>query len=132
MESRFKGNIIDIREVEDCIRRTKKYAKGILSKHLVNIPIQGEEFPNKVVAEYYEVYPYMKISWDMSIIDAIIFLGGGTLCIKVYFKYNYNTDKAEMMVKDGEDAVKKLARTIPKFSDALARAIANGNGRNIT
>jgi len=126
MESEFSGNIIGIRAVEDSIRATHKYTKGIFNKP--HYSIQGEDFPNRVVTEYYDVYPSMKIGWNMSIIDAAFWLGGNTPSRKVFFKYNYHTGKAWMFIKDGHNAIKELGKTIPGFSDALAKVIANGNG----
>ena len=128
----FKGTIISVRAIEDCIRATKKYTEGVgtMRKHH---PTQGEgEFPSKKFVKYYEVYPDVDVSWDMSIIDAIFLLAGdrGTFCIDVLFNYDYRANKAEVVVRDGPVAVKQLAKAIPGFSDNLARVIANGHGTN--
>lgn len=133
MKSEYKGSVVAIRAVEDSIRATHKYTKGIFRKPAAH-PIQGEEFPSKVLWEYYEVYPDIEVSWDMPIIDAILLLSGpsATPCYNVYFKYDYRDNQAAVIVNDGPVAIKELARAIPGFSDSLAIVIAGGNGHKNT
>ena len=124
----YAGNIIGVRAVEDCIRATRKYTEGVgtmRTKH----PVQGEEFRSKVFVKYYEVYPDTELSWDMPAGVAIDWLWGETACIDVTFKYDYRANKASVMVRDGPDAVKELARAIPDFSEMLARTIVGRNKR---
>lgn len=126
--SEFVSNITSIRAIEDCIRATKKYTEGISTIRKQH-PIQGEGFPSKVFCKYYEVYPRLEISWDMPAGIALDWLWGEYTCIDVMFKYDYRVNEASINVKDGALAVKELARTIPDFSETLAKAITNGNGR---
>ena len=126
-QSEFSGTIIAVRAVEDCIRATKKYTEGV-STMRTHHPIQGEgEFPSKKFVKYYEVYPEVDISWDMSASLALDWLWGETTCIDVLFNYDYRTNKAEVIVKDGPVAVRQLAKAIPDFSESLAKVVANGN-----
>ena len=124
----FIGNIARVRAVEDCIRATKKYTEGIKTMRLKH-PVQGEEFASKVFCKYYEVYPTIELSWDMPAGIAIDWLWGDTPCIDVVFRYDYRINTASVSVRDGSEAVRELARTIPEFSDTLAMAIASGNGK---
>jgi len=130
--SKHQSSVALMRDVEDAIRASKKYTKylSLFSKHN-NVKVQGDDFPSSVVTEHYEVYPDMQINWDMSIIDAIFWLGHGTRSIKVVFKYSYPTDRAWLVVDDGPEAIKELAQSITGFSEALAKAIANGNGAKV-
>lgn len=121
----FIGNIITVRAVEDSIRATKKYTVGI-SRKQADHPIQGEDFPSRMFYLFYEVYPDIELNWDMPASIALDWLWGETPCIDVRFSYDYRTDKAAVIVYDGQEAVKDLARTIPGFSDALLAVIANG------
>ena len=118
----FKGDILSVRAVEDSIRATKKYTEGvrtIFKKH----PVQGTDFPSPVFCKHYEVYPDMEISWDMSALNCVPWLSGGTPCIDVMFHYDYRENTAFIEVRDGAGAVKKLASSIPGFSDALAKVV---------
>ena len=124
MKSEFAGNIVSVRAVEDCIRATKKYTKGVFRKQ-VQHPIQGEDFPSKVLIEFYEVYPDVEVSWNMPVGKALDWLWGDVACIDVLFKYDYRVNKAEVVIKDGAVAVKKLAEGIPGFSLELAKIIAS-------
>lgn len=124
MRSKYNGDIMAIRSIEDTIRATKKYTKGAFLKPAKH-PIQGEEFPSKVVTEYYEVYPDMEIGWDMSIIDATFWLAGETPHIDVIFRYNYSNNRAEMIVHGSNGVVKMLKDGIPDFSRELSK-VSNG------
>jgi len=124
-QSVFCGAIMLVRAVEDRVRATKKYTEGVgtmRAKH----PVQGEEFPSRKFVKYYEVYPEVEVSWDMPADVAIDWLWGETPCIDVLFNYDYRTNGAEIVVKDGAVAVKQLAKAIPGFSESLARVVANG------
>ncbi len=126
--SEFKGTIIAVRAVEDCIRATKKYTEGIRTIHRKH-PIQGEDFPSRMFCKYYEVYPDVELSWDMPAGVALDWLWGETPCIDVLFSYDYRVNKASVIVHDGPKAVQELTKAIPDFDGALARVTANGDGR---
>lgn len=129
MRNEFVGSILAVRAVEDTIRATRKYTKGAF-KSPVQHPIQGEGFPSKVLTEYYEVYPDIesdKSLWDMNIIDAAFWLAGETPHIDVLFKYNYQRDKAIVIIHGGNGVVKLLDEGIPGFGEALAKVVENGN-----
>ena len=128
MRSEFASNIGAIRAVEDCIRATKKYTEGIGTMRKTH-PIQGDEFPSKTFCKYYEVYPDIELSWDMPAGVALDWLWRDTTCIDVLFKYDYRMNKASVIMKDGQRAIRDLKRAIPGFRDLLAKAIANGNGK---
>ena len=126
MRNEFVGSIIAVREVEDTIRATKKYTKGAFSRKAQH-PIQGEEFPSKVLTEYYEVYPDMEVGMGMSIIDAVFWLADSPAHIDVLFKYNYLRDKAIVIIHGGNGVVKLLGEGIPGLEEALAKVTDNGN-----
>lgn len=125
MRNEFVGSIMSVRAVEDTIRATKKYTKGAFSKSAQH-PIQGEDFPSRVLTEYYEVYPDIESVWGMSIIDATFWLAGETPHIDVYFKYNYQRDKAIVVIRGGNGVVKLLGEGIPGFEEALGMVTENG------
>ena len=129
MRNEFVGNILDVRAIEDTIRSTRKYTKGAFSKATKH-PIQGEEFPSRVVTEYYEVYPYTEVGWDMSILDAAFWLANETPHIDVLFKYNYQQDKAVVIVHGGNGVMKLLGEGIPGFEEALGKVAENGNRKH--
>ena len=121
----FTGTILAVRAVEDCIRATKKYTEGlgtVRKKH----PVQGEDFPSKMFCKYYEVYPDVEIGWDMPASVTLDWLWGETPCIDVLFNYDYRSNKASMVMRDGYSAVKVLADAIPGFKEALDKAEYNG------
>ena len=129
MRNEFVGSILAVRAVEDTIRATRKYTKGAF-KSPVQHPVQGEDFPSRVLTEYYEVYPDIesdKSLWDMDIIDAAFWLAGETPHIDVYFKYNYPRDKAIVIIHGGNGVMKLLDDGIPGFGEALERVHENGN-----
>lgn len=128
MKSEFSGNIINIRAVEDAIRASKQYTEGIstIRRHHPD-SIQGDGY-SKVFHKHYEVYPGVEVNWNMPVNVAIDWLWGDTPRVDVEFRYDYRINKALVIVKNGPIAVKELAKTIPGFSDALARAIAGGDG----
>jgi len=123
-KSEFIGDIMGVRAVEDSIRATRKYTKGAFRTPIKH-PVQGEDFPSRVLSEYYEVYPDIEIGWDMLATDAWAWIWGDTPHIDVVFRYDYRSNKGYMIVADGMFAVRQLANSIPKFSDALAKVIAS-------
>ena len=114
----FRGNILTIRSVEDCIRSTKKYTEGIQTIRKTH-PVQGEDIPSRVFYKYYEVYPDMEVGLDMNVKDFADWVWGDTTCIDVMFHYDYRVNKASVLVRDGDGVVKKLIESIPGFGDAL-------------
>ncbi len=114
----FRGNILVIRSLEDCIRATKKYTEGIQTIRTTH-PVQGEELPSRVLYKCYEVYPDMEVGLDMDVKDFADWVWGDTPCIDVRFHYDYRVSKASVLVRDGDGAVKKLIESIPGFLDAL-------------
>lgn len=126
MRSEFFGGILAVRAVEDTIRATKKYTKGAFTKAPQH-PIQGGEFPSRVLTEYYEVYPDVEVGWSMSVIDAAFWLAGETPHIDILFKYNYQRDKAIVIIHGGNGVAKLLGEGIPGFNEALAKVTENGH-----
>ena len=112
------GTILAIRALEDCIRATKKYTEGIQTIKKTH-PVQGEELPSRVFYKYYEVYPDMEVGLDMAVSDFFDWLWHETPCIDVMFHYDYRANKASVLVRDGDGAVKKLMESILGFGDAL-------------
>ena len=120
MRSEFVGNIITVRAVEDTIRATRKYTKGVFAR-TASHPIQGADFPSHVITEYYEVYPDMEVGMDMSIVDAAFWLAGETPHIDVRFKYNYQRNKAIIIIHGNNGVVDLLNEGIPGFKEALGK-----------
>jgi len=125
MRSEFVGSILAVRAVEDAIRATKKYTKGAFQKPAQH-PIQGEDFPSRVLTEYYEVYPDTEVGWDMPASEGWAWLWGDTPHIDVLFRYNYQRDRAIVVIHGGNGVVKLLEEGIPGFGEALGRVTENG------
>ena len=125
MRNEFVGSILAVRAVEDTIRATKKYTKGAFTRAVTH-PIQGEEFPSRVLTEHYEYYPHTEPGWDMSIIDAVLWLADAEPHIDIDFKYNYQRGKAIVIVHGGNGVVKLLGDGIPGFEEALGKVVENG------
>ena len=125
MKNEIVGNIPAVRDVEDCIRATKKYTKGAFSKS-IKYPIQGESFPSKVLTEYYEVYPDLELSWDMFASDAWAWVWGDIAHIDVLFQYDYRINKAKVVIHGNDGVVDLLKEGIPGFSEALEKVLPNG------
>ena len=123
---KYYGNVFTIRAIEDCIRATRKYSEGIRTKrkHHPHSEIQGEDFPTPVFIKYYEVYPDMEIGWDMQVSDFLDWLWQDTLCIDIWFHYDYRCNKGSIEIRDGQEAVKKLEDTIPSFKKSIQ--VVNG------
>jgi len=132
MRSEFVGSILAVRVVEDTIRATRKYTKGAFTKP-VRHPIQGEDFPSRVLTEYYEVYPDLDLDKQMPAWDAIMtfsdWLWGDIPHIDVLFKYNYHRNKAIVIIHGGDEVLELLGDGIPGFREALAKVVENGTGR---
>lgn len=126
MRTEYVGNILAVREVEDTIRATKKYTKGAFTK-TVQHPIQGGDFPSRVLTERYEVYPDTEVGWDMNIVDAAFWLADSPPHIDVQFKYNYPQNKAIVIIHGGNGVAQLLEDGIPGFREALAQISRNGH-----
>ena len=126
MRTEFVGSILAVRSVEDTIRATKKYTKGAFTKAAQH-PIQGAEFPSRVLTEYYEVYPDMEVGWDMPASDGWAWVWGDTPHIDVLFKYYYHQNKAIVIIHGGNGVMKLLEEGIPGFEEALG-VVGNSNG----
>jgi len=130
MKNEFVGSILAVRAVEDTIRATRKYTKGVFTKPARH-PIQGEEFPSRALTEYYEVYPSLDLDKQMPAWDAIMtfsdWLWGEIPHIEVLFKYNYQIDKAIVVIHGGNGVMRLLEEEIPGFAVALARIASNDN-----
>lgn len=120
MRNEFIGSILAVRAVEDTVRATKKYTKGAFTRPEQH-PIQGADFPSRVLTEYYEVYPDTELGWDMSVSKGWAWVWGDTPHIDVLFKYNYAQDKAIVIVHGGNGVMKLLGEGIPGFDEALGR-----------
>jgi hypothetical protein len=130
MRNEFVGTILKVRAVEDTIRATGKYTKGAF-KNPTQHPIQGEEFPSRVLTEYYEVYPDLDLDKRLPVWDAMLafsdWIWGDTPHIDVLFKYNYQRDRAIVIIHGGNGVVKLLGEGIPGFEEALGKVVENGN-----
>lgn len=133
MRTEFSGSILAVRAVEDCIRATHQYTKGLknpLSGRTKRpVAIQGEDFPSAVLTEHYEVYPDTDIEEIMPLGQAIWktldWLGGDVVHIGVQFRYDYRGgnregDKAKVTIEGGNGVIRALEVGIPGFTEALA------------
>lgn len=117
MKIDHSGTIMEIRAVEDCIRATKKYTEGLLSRQ--QHPIQGEDFPSRVLKKHYDIYPTIpEISWNMPVNVAKDWLFTDTPCISVDFRYDYRCDRAVITFHD-DNSVNELIKVVPGFSLAI-------------
>jgi hypothetical protein len=118
MKIEYAGSITEIRAIEDCIRATKKYTEGLLSKKHPQ-SFQGEDFPSRVLHKHYEVYPNVpEISWNMPVNMAMDWLFADTPCINVSFRYDYRTNQATVTMRDEGDVM-----LLKKVAPGLAQAI---------
>lgn len=120
MKTEFVGDILSVRNAEDCIRLTRKYTKEVFRK-TAEYPIQGGDFSSKMLTEYYEVYPDLELSWDMSASDAWAWVWGDVLHVDVIFRYNYLTNRAKITIHGGNGIVRGLKKGIPGFGEALIK-----------
>ncbi len=130
MRNELVGNILAVRAVEDTIRASKKYTKFVLYKN-GDRPIQGGDFPSRVLTENYEVYPDLDIEQRMPLWDAVMttsdWLWGDILHIDVSFKYCYQQNKARIIIHGGNGVVKLLEEGIPGFKEVLTTVQENGH-----
>lgn len=129
MRIEYTGDILTVRAVEDCIRSTRKYTKGVFSKP-VKHPIQGEEFQSRSLTEYYEVYPSLELGWDMSASDAWAWVWGDIEHIGIHLVYNYPSNRAWLILLGGNGSIVSMEEGIPGFSQALAQLARSGRHRN--
>ncbi len=136
MRSEFSGSILDIRGVEDCIRATHKYTKGLKNplsgRSRPPAAIQGEDFASAVLTEHYEVYPDTDLEEIMPLGQAIWktldWLGGDILHIGIQFRYDYRGgSKAKVTIEGGNGVIHALEDGIPGFTEALAKVKPNGD-----
>lgn len=128
MSFEFIGDILAVRAVETCIQISNKYTPRLFSKPIKH-PIQGEEFPSRVLTIYYEVYPTLELSWDMSASDAWAWVWGDIEHIDVYLYYNYVVNKAWLTIQGGDGSVESLGQGIPGFREALGKLEKGGRYR---
>lgn len=122
MRSVFFGDILSVRAIEDSIRATRKYTKGAFSRPKRDtMSVQGEDFPSRVLTEYYEVYPDLELHWDMSAARAWRWVWGDVTHIDVRFQYDYREGEAKVTVSGGPAAVSALAKGIPGLQDLLVK-----------
>jgi hypothetical protein len=117
------GWIKQVRAVEDSIRTSGKYTEAI-STLGNNHPIQGSEFTSRMVTKKYEVYPDIKVDWDMSALKAwagLVF--AETKMIDVVFRYDYRDNHADVKIVDGEEGVEDLKKAIPGFREAIEKLL---------
>ncbi len=118
MKIEYTGSITEIRAIEDCIRATKKYTEGVLSKKHPQ-QIQGEDFPSRVLHKHYEYYPNVaEISWNMPVNTALDWLFAGTPCIKMSFRYDYRVNQAVVYIADDRD-ITTLNKSVAGFAQAI-------------
>jgi hypothetical protein len=103
MKIEYTGSITEIRAVEDCIRATKKYTEGVMSKKHPQL-IQGEDFPSRVLHKHYEFYP-------------------DTPCIRMSFRYDYRINKATISFPDNRD-IHELIKMVPGFETTLSAIVS--------
>ena len=120
MRTEFSGSIPDVRAAEDVIRATWKYTKGTRSERLS--PVQGTDFPSRVLTEYYQVYP----DADMGALDhdasmALDYIFGNLTYIDIRFRYDYRSGQASVIVLGGVEALREMERGIPGITGALKR-----------
>ena len=117
------GSIQAVRAVEDCIRATKHYSEGLLTKRKQH-PIQGEKFASKVFCKYYEVYPEMEVpTWNDKVGKVINWLDTPVISIQFYYDYRANTAKITTSARE----LLQLRRTVPNFREAIKPIIIHKN-----
>ena len=132
MRNEFTGDIISVRAVEDCIRASRKYTECLFTK--INKhpePIQGGDFPSRVVAKTYEVYPDVEVGWNMSIIDAAFWLADCPGHIDVRFTYSYPLNRARITVYGGSGVVQLLRDCIQGLGDLLTKLASSGSPQRV-
>lgn len=122
MRTEFAGSILDVRAVEDTIRATHKYTEGLATRGATH-PLQGADFPSKVLTKHYEVYPGLDLEqertfWESAFL-ASDWLWGDLPRVDVVFWYSYLGNKGKVIVQGGENIVALLRDSIPGFGGAL-------------
>lgn len=130
MKTELKGDLILIRDLEDTIRATRKYTKGIFRPKQQQSPVQGDGFPSRVLTEYYEVYPEVELSWDMPASEAWAWVWGDIICIDVTFWYDYRSNAAKITIHGGDNALQELQAGIPDFKEIWKKLKATQNAVN--
>lgn len=128
----FAGDLSIIRDIEDCIRATRKYTEGVLTRRTKHpLPTPGANlFPSRAFCKYYEVYPELdfEVGWDMDASHLLEWLRQHT-CIDVNFFYDYRKMRATVRVYGGSKAVAALEHMVPGFTDRLARVVCTSTKR---
>ena len=127
----FKGNISDIRDIEDCIRASKRYTEGRLRQQ--DHPVQGEKFASRKFCKYYEVYPSLEVGWDMPAGAAIDLLWGDVEYVDVRFDYDYRCNEASMTIHGDSTLTGLLLSSIRGLCDVVrADMVSNGDLHDVT
>ena len=111
----IKGNIVEIRKAEDCIRQKTNYREVFGQNHN---PSQGDE-KSVVITKVYWIFLNIKdeLSWESSINDIVMYLIPEAI---VRFWYNYKTNRAEIKVRESE--WRYLTKEVPELK-LIARFI---------
>lgn len=121
----FCGNISDVREIEDCIRASKRYTEGRLRQP--SHPVQGDKFASRRFSKYYEVYPDTEVGWDMPAGAAIDLLWGDVEYVDVVFNYDYRCNEASVTVRGELRMAELLLSSIKGLCDLVrVDMLANG------
>lgn len=130
----LRGNISDIRDIEDCIRASKRYTEGRLRQpDHPDHPMQGEKFASRKFCKYYEVYPDMEVGWDMPAGAAIDWLWGDVEYVDVVFNYDYRYNEASMTVRGDNKLTELLLSSIRGLCDIVrADMVGNGDRKELT
>jgi hypothetical protein len=110
------GNIESIRNVEDCIRATKRY---VIKMKKGNHPIQGDEPTSNFTIDYtvYLTSDESKLmNSNVSLIGEYVKLYNWFISpsVDVHFTYDYRVNSAEIRCK--KEDIEKLKDVIPSFN----------------
>jgi hypothetical protein len=115
------GDIDSVRDVEDCIRATKRYAVRMKKS---NHPIQGEEEPTSNFTIDYTVYiaddDTKLMNPNRPFIGEYIKLYNWFISpsIEVHFTYDYRSNSAEIRCK--KEDIEELKEVIPGFQSKVS------------
>lgn len=119
---KINGTILQIRELEDTIRSTKRYTENLFTDRR-NHPEQGNGEPSKAFTRTMEVYldaDYQE--FDLAMDASELFQKKWdwitSRAIRVRFWYDYREGKASIEVKS-DNVLCQLSKVIPGFSDAV-------------
>jgi hypothetical protein len=127
----FRGNISDIRDIEDCIRASKRYTEGRLRQQ--DHPVQGGKFASRKFCKYYEVYPSLEVGWDMPAGAAIDLLWGDVEYVDVVFNYDYRCNEASVTIRGDSTLTGLLLSSIRGLCDVVrADMVSNGDLHDVT